>query len=161
MNDAQRKIERERFEEWARDNLIGTGTMFQASWLAWQAALAQSTPPRDAERYKFLRGDVPQGSHRWPRWRVEYWNGQFWSPLSGATLDKQIDLDAAPDSAQRAALLVRCDAALAEIDAAQADAPEGERHDFDRSKHDISCARCGKKATHPNHDFAAAPDGER
>lgn len=44
----------------------------------------------DAARYRFLRGDTPPESSRWPRWNIERWNGA-WCPMRGAELDAAID----------------------------------------------------------------------
>lgn len=44
-----------------------------------------------AQRYSFLRGDVPPSSNRWQRWRVEYFAGvNGWVPLAGSELDGAI-----------------------------------------------------------------------
>jgi len=45
---------------------------------------------RDAERYRWLRGDGGDTSVRWPRWRVEHWKWG-WEPLQGAGMDAAID----------------------------------------------------------------------
>jgi len=34
---------------------------------------------------------VPPHSHRWSRWRLEYWNGEWWDPLMKEELDAAID----------------------------------------------------------------------
>lgn len=47
---------------------------------------------RDAERYRFLAcKGVPPHSHRCSRWRLEYWNGEWWDPLMKEELDAAID----------------------------------------------------------------------
>lgn len=46
---------------------------------------------KDAERYRWLRGDAGAHSLRWPRWRIENWTGAFWDPLQDVTLDAAID----------------------------------------------------------------------
>lgn len=46
----------------------------------------------DAARYRFLScKGVPPHSHRWSRWRLEYWNGEWWGPLMKEELDAAID----------------------------------------------------------------------
>ena len=48
----------------------------------------------DAERYRWLRGDVQDDfSTRWSRWRIEHWAspGPTWSDIRGADLDAAID----------------------------------------------------------------------
>lgn len=46
----------------------------------------------DAERYRFLAcKGVPPHSLRWSRWRLEYWNGEWWDPLMKEELDAAID----------------------------------------------------------------------
>jgi hypothetical protein len=54
----------------------------------------------DAERYRWLRGDVAAHSTRWSRWRIEHWAspGPTWSDIRGD------DLDAAIDAAMRAVI---------------------------------------------------------
>jgi hypothetical protein len=49
---------------------------------------------RDCLRYRWLRGDVPPSSTRWPRWRIECWKGTGsagWDPIKGSELDAAID----------------------------------------------------------------------
>ena len=50
---------------------------------------------RDAERYRWLRGDVPTYSNRWPRWRIEHWQkgavAMGWDSTLGEKLDSAID----------------------------------------------------------------------
>lgn len=47
---------------------------------------------RDAERYRFLScKGVPPYFHRCSRWRLEYWNGEWWDPLMKEELDAAID----------------------------------------------------------------------
>lgn len=47
---------------------------------------------RDAARYRFLAcKGVPPHSPRWSRWRLEYWNGEWWGPLMKEELDAAID----------------------------------------------------------------------
>lgn len=47
---------------------------------------------RDAARYRFLScKGVPPHSPRWSRWRLEYWNGEWWDPLMKEELDAAID----------------------------------------------------------------------
>lgn len=46
----------------------------------------------DAARYRFLScKGVPPHSHRWSRWRLEYWNGEWWDSLMKEELDAAID----------------------------------------------------------------------
>lgn len=45
---------------------------------------------KDAERYRWLRGDCGPASVRWPRWKVEHWTGQ-WNPVQGQGMDAAID----------------------------------------------------------------------
>lgn len=46
----------------------------------------------DAERYRFLScKGVPPYFHRCSRWRLEYWNGEWWDPLMKEELDAAID----------------------------------------------------------------------
>jgi len=47
---------------------------------------------RDAERYRWIRGNVPSHSTRWSRWKVEYFYGASgWNDLRHAKLDAEID----------------------------------------------------------------------
>ena len=47
---------------------------------------------KDAARYRFLScKGVPPYSHRCSRWRLEYWNGEWWDPLMKEELDAAID----------------------------------------------------------------------
>ena len=46
---------------------------------------------RDAERYRWLRGTVPESSSRWARWRLERWISGAWHELRGLHLDTCID----------------------------------------------------------------------
>ncbi len=47
---------------------------------------------QDAHRYRFLAcKGVPPHSHRWSRWRLECWNGEWWDPLMKEELDATID----------------------------------------------------------------------
>lgn len=47
---------------------------------------------KDAERYRFLScKGVPPYFHRCSRWRIEYWNGEWWDPLMKEELDAAID----------------------------------------------------------------------
>ena len=46
---------------------------------------------RDAERYRWLRGTVPESSSRWARWRLECWISGAWHELRGLHLDTCID----------------------------------------------------------------------
>ena len=47
---------------------------------------------RDAARYRFLScKGVPPYFHRCSRWRLEYWNGEWWDPLMKEELDAAID----------------------------------------------------------------------
>ena len=47
---------------------------------------------KDAERYRFLScKGVPPYFHRCSRWRLEYWNGEWWDPLMKEELDAAID----------------------------------------------------------------------
>ena len=45
---------------------------------------------KDADRYRFLRGDSGPTSKRWPLWQVQYWTG-FWNPVQGKEMDAAID----------------------------------------------------------------------
>lgn len=47
---------------------------------------------KDAARYRFLScKGVPPYFHRCSRWRLEYWNGEWWDPLMKEELDAAID----------------------------------------------------------------------
>ena len=46
---------------------------------------------QDAERYRWLRGTVPESSSRWARWRLECWISGAWNELRGLHLDTCID----------------------------------------------------------------------
>lgn len=48
---------------------------------------------RDARRYRWLAGCVPQHSTRWQRWKLEFWSGFHggWQPLTDTELDAAID----------------------------------------------------------------------
>ena len=47
---------------------------------------------KDAERYRLLScKGVPPYFHRCSRWRLEYWNGEWWDPLMKEELDAAID----------------------------------------------------------------------
>jgi hypothetical protein len=47
---------------------------------------------KDAERYRWLRGDGQHdSSSRWMRWRIEHWGSHTWNDLRGAELDDAID----------------------------------------------------------------------
>lgn len=46
---------------------------------------------RDAARYRWLRGDAPPGSERWPRWNLQRWDGRCWHSLERTALDAAID----------------------------------------------------------------------
>jgi len=68
------------------------------AWRDWQtayragAARQAARGEADSERrYSWLRGDVPQHSTRWPRWRIEHWRNGQWEPLHGVMLDSAID----------------------------------------------------------------------
>jgi len=51
---------------------------------------------RDAERYRWLRGDAPDHSGRWTQWEVRRWKAPMW------TQDLRRDeLDAAIDAAMK------------------------------------------------------------
>ncbi len=42
-------------------------------------------------RYRWLRGDEGAKSTRYPRWKLEYWDGpNGWQPMSGAELDAKV-----------------------------------------------------------------------
>lgn len=47
----------------------------------------------DAARYRWLRGNVPESSSRWSRWRIEHWAspGPTWSDVRSNDLDAAID----------------------------------------------------------------------
>jgi hypothetical protein len=49
-----------------------------------------TTAMKDAERYRFLRGDGGPASVRWPRWEVKHWTG-CWNPVQGEGMDAAID----------------------------------------------------------------------
>ncbi len=57
--------------------------------LALRAELAECQ--QDAERYRWLRGTVPESSSRWARWRLECWISGAWHELRGLHLDTCID----------------------------------------------------------------------
>lgn len=46
---------------------------------------------KDAERYRWLRGDCGPHSVRWPRFEVKYWTGRWWDDLRLAQMDAAID----------------------------------------------------------------------
>jgi hypothetical protein len=46
----------------------------------------------DAERYRWLRGNVSETSTRWSRWRIEHWSPEStWNDLRHADLDASVD----------------------------------------------------------------------
>ncbi len=57
-----------------------------------EARAERDAMAKDAERYRFLScKGVPPYFHRFPRWRLEYWNGEWWDPLMKEELDAAID----------------------------------------------------------------------
>ena len=46
---------------------------------------------KDAARYRWLRGDAPTHSERWPRWNLQRWDGRCWHSLERGALDAAID----------------------------------------------------------------------
>lgn len=71
-----------------------------------QAAARLEQRDKDAERYRWLRGDAPAESTRWPRWEVRYWDGRGWQNLLRSELDAAIDdalREEAPQSTSRTA----------------------------------------------------------
>jgi hypothetical protein len=46
---------------------------------------------KDAARYRWLRGDAPTHSERWPRWDLQRWDGRCWHSLVRGALDAAID----------------------------------------------------------------------
>jgi hypothetical protein len=46
---------------------------------------------KDAQRYRWLRGDVQGHSERWPRWELRRWDGKTWHSLERSALDAAID----------------------------------------------------------------------
>ena len=54
---------------------------------------------KDAERYRWLRGNAPSSSTRWPRWRIEYWCGSRWDSPTKEDLDAMVDEGLLRDSA--------------------------------------------------------------
>jgi len=57
-----------------------------------EARAERDAMAKDAARYRFLScKGVPPHSHRWSRWRLEYWNGEWWDPLMKEELDAAID----------------------------------------------------------------------
>lgn len=58
---------------------------------------------RDAARYRFLScKGVPPHSPRWSRWRLEYWNGEWWDPLMKEELDAAIDAQIEQERSEQA-----------------------------------------------------------
>jgi hypothetical protein len=97
MNDAQRKIDRERFEQWARGRALPVrraksyagyaSILTEQAWLAWQAALlAQSTPPREPTHAMIDAGMLAHGEVIRPSVVAAVYRAMY---------------DAAPDSATR------------------------------------------------------------
>jgi hypothetical protein len=61
-----------------RDELAALQQMYTAQGLTikrQQDELAECK--QDAERYRWLRGTVPESSSRWARWRLECWIREF------------------------------------------------------------------------------------
>lgn len=57
-----------------------------------EARAERDAMAKDAERYRFLScKGVPPYFHRCSRWRLEYWNGEWWDPLMKEELDAAID----------------------------------------------------------------------
>ncbi len=57
----------------------------------------------DAARYRFLScKGVPPHSPRWSRWRLEYWNGEWWDPLMKEELDAAIDAQIEQERSEQA-----------------------------------------------------------
>jgi hypothetical protein len=64
------------------------------------AALRSTAAAQTSDaRYRFLRGDAPDHSTRWPRWEVRYWNGEGWRDMRGIALDDLLDDAIAEDAA--------------------------------------------------------------
>lgn len=58
---------------------------------------------KDAERYRFLScKGVPPYFHRCSRWRLEYWNGEWWDPLMKEELDAAIDAQIEQERSEQA-----------------------------------------------------------
>lgn len=58
---------------------------------------------RDAARYRFLAcKGVPPHSLRCSRWRLEYWNGEWWNPLMKEELDAAIDAQIEQERSEQA-----------------------------------------------------------
>lgn len=47
----------------------------------------------DAARYRWLRGNAPEHSQRWPRWNLQWWDGRCWHSLEREALDAAIDAE--------------------------------------------------------------------
>ena len=46
---------------------------------------------RDAERYRWLRGEADVTGERWSRWNLQRWDGRSWHSLELTALDAAID----------------------------------------------------------------------
>lgn len=46
---------------------------------------------RDSARYRWIRGDAPPHSERWPRWNIQRWDGRCWHSLEKGAMDAAID----------------------------------------------------------------------
>lgn len=58
---------------------------------------------KDAARYRFLScKGVPPYFHRCSRWRLEYWNGEWWDPLMKEELDAAIDAQIEQERSEQA-----------------------------------------------------------
>lgn len=58
---------------------------------------------KDAARYRFLScKGVPPYFHRCSRWRLEYWNGEWWDPLMKEELDAAIDAQIEKERSEQA-----------------------------------------------------------
>ena len=81
-------------EELARVTLLNDGHQRLATQYrerAERAEAALDAAMKDAERYRWLRGDAPTHSERWPRWNLQRWDGRCWHSLERGALDAAID----------------------------------------------------------------------
>lgn len=61
-----------------------------AEWLDAERERREAAE-KDAARYRWLRGDAPTHSERWPRWNLQRWDGRCWHSLERGALDAAID----------------------------------------------------------------------
>lgn len=68
--------------------------------LSWRTALAdklhaietfQAALRKDAERYRWLRGEADISGERWMRWNLQRWDGRGWHSLELTALDAAVD----------------------------------------------------------------------